>query len=190
MLWPCSPISSDKSFPVEYAILTRKSPYRGSNGANYRTLQGFLRAWGDRGNQYKWHSSHYGYAVRAVCKRRDDGRRTSVNIHMHKVVCPAPDGMIVDHINRKCHDNRSANLRVATQKQNEWNRKFVKQGGRSRYNGIRWDKNREEWQVRLTVDGRRESFGYYADELEAAKTYDRAAKKHRGEFAYLNFPTK
>ena len=66
--------------------------------------------------------------------------------------------------------------------------KFIRKGGKTRYNGIRWDKNREKWQVRLTINGRRESFGYYADETEAAKAYDRVAREHRGEYACLNFP--
>ncbi|KKK69605.1 hypothetical protein LCGC14_2932380 [marine sediment metagenome] len=30
--------------------------------------------------------------------------------------------------------------------------------------------------LRLTINGRRESVGYYADEIEAAKAYGRAAK--------------
>jgi len=29
----------------------------------------------------------------------------------------------------------------------------------------------------LTINGRRKSFGYYADEIEAAKAYDRVRKK-------------
>jgi len=38
--------------------------------------------------------------------------------------------------------------------------------------------------------GRRESFGYYADEIEAPNACDRAAKKYRGKYAFLNFPKK
>ncbi|MHC4185837.1 MAG: HNH endonuclease [Planctomycetota bacterium] len=143
----------------------------------------------ERLNQYKWHSTHYGYAKRAVSKRCGKGRK-QVEVYMHKLVCPAPAGMIVDHINRNSVDNRRVNLRAATQKQNVWNRKFARKRGRTRYNGIRWDKNKEKWQVRLTIDGRRRSFGYYADEIEAAKAYDRAARKYRGEYAFLNFPEK
>jgi hypothetical protein len=142
-------------------------------------------------NQYKWQCTHCGYAKRAVYRAGGDGGgRRQREVYMHKMVCPAPDGMIVDHVNRKSLDNRKANLRAATQKQNVWNRKFTRKAGRTRYNGIRWDKNREKWQVRLTIDGRRESFGYYADEVEAAKAYDAVAKKYRGEFAFLNFPRK
>jgi hypothetical protein len=140
-------------------------------------------------NQYKWHCSHYDYAKRAVPNRSGKGRR-QVSVYMHKLLCPVPEGKIADHVNRNSLDNRKENLRPATQKQNVWNRKFTRKGGKTRYNGIRWDKNKEKWQVRLTINGRRKSFGYYADEIEAAKAYDRAAKKYRGEFAVLNFPEK
>jgi hypothetical protein len=141
----------------------------------------------ERLNKYKWHCAHYDYAKRAISKKFGKGKR-QVEVYMHKVVCPVPAGMIVDHINRNSLDNRKVNLRAATQKQNVWNRKFIRKGGKTRYNGIRWDKNREKWQVRLVVNGRRESFGYYADEIEAAKAYDQVAKKYRGEYAFLNFP--
>jgi len=138
-------------------------------------------------NQYKWHCTHYGYAQRVEYKKIGKGRK-QVGVYMHKQLCPAPEGMIVDHINRNSLDNRRANLRAATQKQNVWNRRFGRKGGKTSYNGIRWDKNREKWQVRLTINGQRESFGYYADETEAAKAYDRVAREYRGEYACLNFP--
>jgi hypothetical protein len=143
----------------------------------------------ERLNKYKWHCTHCGYAKTAVPNKSDKGPR-QIPVSMHKLICPAPDGMIIDHINRNSLDNRKANLRAATQKQNVWNRKFKRTKGRTRYNGIRWDKNKEKWQVRLTINGRRESFGYYADEIEAAKAFDRVAKKYRGEYAFLNFPKK
>jgi len=44
--------------------------------------------------------------------------------------------------------------------------------------------------LRLTINGRRESFGYYADEIEAAKAYDKAAKKYHSRFAGLNFAAR
>ena len=37
--------------------------------------------------------------------------------------------------------------------------------------------------LRLTINTRRKSPGYYADEIEAPNAYDRLTKKYRGEYA-------
>lgn len=99
-----------------------------------------------------------------------------------------PDDMFVDHINRIRNDNRRANLRPATQQQNIWNTKQKRKKSNTPYTGIHWNKNRQKWQVQLTVNGKQRGFGYFTDEIEAAKEYDKAAKKYRGQFAILNFP--
>lgn len=138
-------------------------------------------------SQYKWYCTVGGYAARSQYHKETGGQS---RVLMHRELCYAPEGMVVDHINRDPLDNRRANLRAATQKQNIWNRSLPKSAGWTRYHGIRWDKNRRAWQVRLTVNGRRESFGYYKDEREAARAYDRVAKKYRGQYAVLNFPKK
>lgn len=140
-------------------------------------------------NQYRWHCTNFGYARRTGSKRSEKGRKR-VAIGMHNVVFPVPEGMTVDHINRNRLDNRKANLRAATREENTWNRKFVKKGSKTRYTGIHWNKKVKKWNVRLRVEGRRKSFGYYADEVEAAKVYDRVARKYRREYAVLNFPEK
>ncbi len=143
----------------------------------------------ERVNQYKWHCTSFGYARRTASKRSEKGRKR-VAIWMHNVVRPVPEGMTVDHINRSRLDNRTANLRGVTREQNTWNRKFVKKGSKTRYTGIHWNKKVKKWNVRLRIEGRRKSFGYYADEVEAASAYDAVAKKYRREYAVLNFPEK
>ncbi len=98
--------------------------------------------------------------------------------------------LMVDHINRDTLDNRKSNLRTATPMQNVWNSGPRKNTGKSRYKGIRWMKGTGNWQVRLSVNGRRLSMGCFEDEEEAARAYDEAAKRYYGEFACLNFPAK
>lgn len=44
------------------------------------------------------------------------------------------------------------------------------------------------WTARLCHNGARIHLGYYADESEAARAYDRAAREYHGEYARLNFP--
>jgi len=41
--------------------------------------------------------------------------------------------------------------------------------------------------VQITVNGKRIYLGSFKNELDAAKAYDRAAKKYHGQFASLNF---
>ena len=140
----------------------------------------------ERLSQYKWHCTNYGYAARKIPKGLRKGSEQS--IMMHRELCPVPDGMWVDHINRKRNDNRRANLRPVTRQQNCWNSRQNRRKSKTQYIGIHFNKNRRKWQVQLTVNGRQRGFGYYADETEAAKAYDEAARKYRGEFAVLNFP--
>ena len=143
----------------------------------------------ERLNQYKWFCTYHGYASRKVPKELREHPKQTHSL-MHRELCPVPDGMVVDHINRNPQDNRKANLRPATKQQNCWNAKFKRRPGSSRYTGIYFDKRKGKWLVHMGIDGRNRSFNYYADEVQAAKRYDELAKKYRGEFAVLNFPNE
>ena len=107
---------------------------------------------------------------------------------MHREVCKVADDMLVDHINHNGLDNRKANLRPATFAQNVYNRKKRSGNSRSRYKGIWWDKRWKKWCAEIRVNKTKIRLGSYDDEIEAAKAYDRAAKKYHDEFASLNFP--
>ena len=105
---------------------------------------------------------------------------------MHRAVLKAANDMVVDHINHNGLDNRKANLRLATVAQNAWNAE--RPIGRSGYRGVSFDKRVGRWRVAICCCGKRKQLGYFSDKHEAAKAYDRAAKKYYGEFASLNFP--
>jgi hypothetical protein len=114
---------------------------------------------------------------------------------MHHLAIDVPPGCFCDHINHNGLDNRKANLRVATRKQNVWHRrKFsgrtydgLKQPSRSKYKGVDWSKEMKRWRVRIRVNGKRLYLGSFENEIDAAKAYDEASKKYHGEFAALNF---
>ncbi len=107
---------------------------------------------------------------------------------MHQELVKVPDGMVVDHINHDGMDNRRANLRPATYSQNLYHRKNRSGAKYSKYKGVSWKKHNRKWEARIGFEKKEIHLGYFRSEIDAARAYDRAAKKYHGEFASLNFP--
>ena len=136
--------------------------------------------------EYNWHlvegNSQSQYAVRTV---KSGIKRC--RCAMHRVVTDAPAGLFVDHINHNGLDNRRKNLRIVTPQQNSWNTRLGRYQGASKYKGVCWDKDKQLWRASIYIDNKLKHLGRFEDEKEAAAAYDRAAKEHRGEYAFLNF---
>jgi len=124
------------------------------------------------------------YAMRSG--RRGKGQKRTY-YQMHREIVQVPDGMVCDHINGDGLDNRKANLREASRAENSWNSGKNRGVSRSKYKGPAWDSRDRRWEVRISVNGRRIYIGRFKDQIEAARAYDRAAKKYHGEFALPNF---
>jgi hypothetical protein len=120
----------------------------------------------------------YAYRMRS---RREPGPR---KIPMHRVVAGTPAGMVTDHINGDSLDNRRANLRNCSAKENANGfRATASHGGRvkggtSRHAGVWWDADRMKWRAAIRRDGRRRVLGDYDTEDQAAEAYRAAAQKH------------
>jgi hypothetical protein len=123
------------------------------------------------------------YAVRNVIPAVGKSRI----VRMHREIMQAPAGLFVDHRNLNSLDNRRANLRPATHSQNMQNRAKTRLKTSSRFIGVSFDKRRGCWYAYINYGGKRIWLGRFDSEIEAAKTYDNAAKKYHGEFARLNF---
>jgi hypothetical protein len=128
-------------------------------------------------SQYKWHVSK---STRTFYASRNKSRKTCRReMYMDRLIINVPPGMFVDHIDHNGLNNRRSNLRLCTPQQNARNHRPQLRGS-SKYKGVSW---RQVWHNKKSVH-----LGYFKNEIDAAKAYDKAAKKFFGKFAYLNFP--
>ena len=92
----------------------------------------------------------------------------------------------VDHKDRNSLNNHLSNLRWCTQKENLQNRSKNK-NGTSMYKGVSFNKKANKWSAQISYNGLKIHLGYYTDESEAGRVYDRKAIELFGVFAKLNF---
>lgn len=104
------------------------------------------------------------------------------NIYLHRHILKPPTNKQVDHINGNRLDNRRANLRLATNQQNQMARHVVV--GKSGYKGVH--KHGKKWRAQIKYNGKLVRLGSYETPERAAKAYDQAAKALFGEWGVLN----
>ena len=156
---------------------------------------------------YEWASKYKWYLMKDASRKREafyaqrnvkqpDGKRKS--ILLHREIMNTPKGLLTDHLNGNGLDNRRANLRVCTNRENQINRRG-NINRTNKYIGIEKDKKAQNkpWRPNVLVSDpskkrgqRRLSKGYYATEEEAAYQRDLCMVKYHGTEVVLNFPEK
>lgn len=137
-------------------------------------------------NQWKWHirkgrSDKKWYATHTI----RIGMKYKV-ILMHRFILGLTDSKIqCDHKDGDSLNNQRSNLRSATNTQNQQNKK-KRQYCSSKYKGVTWCKDHQKWRVRIIIDRKPLTIGYFCEEIDAAVAYNESAKKHFKEFASLN----
>ncbi len=87
----------------------------------------------------------------------------------------------IDHINGLPHDNRWANLRLATQSQNKANGKPYK-NNTSGFKGVSWNKQAAKWQASLQANKKLIYLGRYVNIADAIDAYNKAAERYFGDY--------
>jgi hypothetical protein len=143
----------------------------------------------ERLRKYKWHISKTDNTYYAIRHKWLPKEKRHTTVSMHREIIDVPDGWYVDHINHHGFDNRKANIRPATPADNaRYARYTKKKNATSKYRGVWYNKQTKKWRATIVVHRKRKQIGYFQNEIDAAKAYDKAAKKYYGEFAILNFP--
>ncbi len=136
-------------------------------------------------NKHKWCAIPKRDTFYAKRQGYKNGRQTT--IAMHQQIMGFPPRRFVDHRNHDGLDNRKANLRIATPRENAYNVRKMLKSCSSKYKGVSYDKDKNLWRAYITYNGKRIYLGYFVNEQDAAKAYDNAAKKYHKDFASLNF---
>lgn len=139
----------------------------------------------EKANTKKWHfhPAHngiidsVGYAVNGTSDKR---------IFMHHFLFgKLQKGFVWDHKNGNGCDNQKRNLRIASSQQNSWNRRIKRKMENGKYRGTIRDRD-GTWRAAINTGKKRKDLGGFKTEIEAAKAYNKAAKKEYGQFANLN----
>jgi len=98
----------------------------------------------------------------------------------------ADKNQIIDHIDGNTLNNCKSNLRFCTTSQNAMNCKKSISVLSSVYKGVRFKKDSSKYTAQITFNGKLVHIGYFENEVDAAKAYNKAAIENFGEFARLN----
>jgi hypothetical protein len=89
----------------------------------------------------------------------------------------------IDHINGDKADNRIANLRLATNKQNQANQ-GPRRDNTSGMKGVSWCEARRKWKAEIVVQGRYIYLGRFNSRISAFAARLEAEKIHHGKFQW------
>lgn len=126
---------------------------------------------------HRWCVSVNGYAVRKV-----PGEKGLIFMHRELLGLKKGDGRLVDHANHDPLDNRRANLRLATQAQNQRNRR-VRCDSSTGVKGVYKARDYNGWKAYIVHDHRKINLGSFPSLAQAAECRKLAADMLQGEFA-------
>lgn len=128
-------------------------------------------------NQFKWHLSGGGYAVRSQHIKLGVNQYKNKHVRMHRLINKTPKDLQTDHINGNKLDNRRCNLRSVNASINGMNRGKTKKNT-SGYKGVYWDTWSSKWKAEIKVNYKKISLGRYSNIKQAVKARKLGEQKY------------
>lgn len=140
-----------------------------------------------------WHTTSTRNKVKKLYAANTKRRFAHETYLMHRVIMERMIGRelkrseMIDHINGNSLDNRRANLRIATNSQNQGNYKN-RSNNTSGHRGVHYCKDgyrKKCWAASIQPKGKKLIYlGRYLTKEEAIEAYEKAAKQYFGEYYY------
>ena len=127
---------------------------------------------------YRWWRDRKGYATTKVTIVP----MKSHSLLMHRLIMDAPPGIYVDHIDHDPLNNTRANLRLATNSQNQANKRKVLAA--SGYKGVWFNKQSGRWSATVMCKKKRYYLGLHDTPEQESAAYAKEAERLFGVFAY------
>ena len=127
-----------------------------------------------------------GYLIVSLCKDGDVSTKKIHRLVADAFILNLSDLPCVDHQDRNEQNNHLSNLRWCNHRENNQNRS-KRQNTSSVYKGVYFEKRNNKWCAYIKHNGQRIHLGYFTNEAEAGRAYDRKAIELFGVFAKLNF---
>lgn len=112
----------------------------------------------------------------------------NISIGMHRIILsrildrPLLSTEYCDHIDGNPLNNSRCNLRLATNSQNQMNRR-VSNNKSCPLKGVTWHKQCQKWQAQIKINNKNKHLGIFGSPEEAHEAYCKAATELFGEFA-------
>ena len=137
---------------------------------------------------YKWCAHKEGRVIYALGNIWDKELKKCKQIRMHRLIMNTPKNLEVDHIDHNGLNNQEHNMRNCSRRENGANSRCMSDNliGYKGVSKTLKGKNKGCIKAFININGKQQHLGYFKNPIDAARAYNKAAKKEFGEYAYLN----